>query len=58
MLIKIFFNDYIEKNICVIEKVDLMTSIIYCHGDKFGKNDINKFPKILFRKYKFNFIII
>ena len=57
LLIKIFFNDYIQRNICIIEKVELMTNIIYCYGDKFGKNDINKFPKIVFSKYKLNFNI-
>lgn len=34
-----------------------MTNIIVCYGDKFGKNDINKFPKIVFSKYKLNFNI-
>ena len=57
LLIKIFFNDYIQRNICIIEKVELMTNIIVCYGDKFGKNDINKFPKIVFSKYKLNFNI-
>ena len=57
LLVKLFFNNYIEKNICFIEELELMTSIIYCYGDKFGKNDINKFPKIVFSKYKLNFNI-
>ena len=57
LLIIIFFNDYIQRNLCIIEKVQLLTSTIYCYGDKFGKNDINKFPKIVFSKYKLNFNI-
>ena len=57
LLLLIFFDEYIEKKICIIEKDDLITTVIYCHGDKFGKDDINKFPKITFSKYKYNFNI-
>ena len=56
LLITIYFNDYINKNICKVDKTD-MTTIIYCYADKFGKEDINKFPKIVFSKYKLNFNI-
>ena len=57
VLIRIYFNDYINKNICKVETIDVMTTIIYCYADKFGKEDINKFPKIVFSKYKLNFNI-
>lgn len=56
ILLEIYFNDYIEKKICKIEEVELIT-IIYCYGNKFGKEDINKFPRIIFSKFKFNFNI-
>ena len=57
VLIEIYFNNYINKNICEVEKINLITTIIYCYGDKFGKEDIKKFPKIVFTKYKLNFNI-
>ena len=50
ILLEIYFNDYIEKKICKIEEVELIT-IIYCYGNKFGKEDINKFPRIIFSKF-------
>ena len=57
LLKKIFFNKYIEKDICKVGKNDLITSAIYCYADKFGIEDINKFPKIILTKYKMNFNI-
>ena len=56
VLLEIYFNEYIEKKICKIDKIGLIT-IIYCYGDKFGKKDIKNFPKIVFSKFKFNFNI-
>ena len=56
VLLGIYFNDYIEKEICKVDRIELIT-IIYCYGDKFGKKDIKKFPKIMFSKFKFNFNI-
>ena len=52
-----FFNFYIDKNICRTEIIDLTISIFYCNGNKFGKNDIEKFPNLIFCKYKLNFNI-
>ena len=57
LLKKIYFNKYIEKDICKVGKNDLITSAIYCYADKFGVEDINKFPKIILTKYKTNFNI-
>ena len=48
-----YFNDYIEKEICTSEVIDL-TTMIYCDGEKFGIKDIESFPKIVFNKYDFN----
>ena len=56
ILINIYFNKYIEKNICKIEHF-VLNIIVYCYADKFGKKDINEFPKIVFNKYKYNFNI-
>ena len=52
-----YFNYYIDKNICRIEIIDLTITIIYCDGNKFGKKDIDKFPNLIFCKYKLNFNI-
>ena len=57
LLKTIYFNKYIEKDICKEGKNDLVTSAIYCYADKFGIEDINKFPKIILTKYKTNFNI-
>ena len=49
--------NYIKNNICKIEIVDLIITIIYCDSNKFGKKDIDNFPNIIFSKYKLNFNI-
>ena len=50
-----YFNYYIKNNICKSEIFDLTTTIIYCDGNKFGIKDIESFPQIIFKKYKFDF---
>ena len=57
ILINIYFNKYIKKNICRIENTFSLKIVIYCYGDKFGKKDIKEFPQIVFTKYKYNFNI-
>ena len=54
---KIFFNKYYEKDICKNETVFVYNrayTIVSCNSSHFGKNDINKFPKIIFRRYRTN----
>ena len=51
-LYNIFFKKYIDRNICKIKKTNETYIIIYCDAFRFGKNDINKFPRIIFNKFK------
>ena len=57
ILKQLFFDEYINKGICVNDGDGFNSKIIFCYADKFGKNDIKKFPKIKFIKYSFNFNI-
>ena len=47
----IYFNNYIDKGICEIYDDKMLNYIISCSSDKFGINDIKKFPEIKFVKY-------
>ena len=51
-LYNIFFKKYIDRNICKIKNTNETYIIIYCDAFRFGKNDINKFPRIIFNKFK------
>ena len=59
ILNRIYFNDYFKKYICRNESVSTTPSftIITCDGNEFGKEDIKKFPKITFPRYRLNFNI-
>ena len=59
ILNNIFFDKYFKDNICRIESVgsNPTYTIVSCDGNKFGKNDILKFPKIIFTRFKFDFNI-
>lgn len=50
-----YFDRYFTKKICESEMVAEYYKIIYCNSDKFMENDIEKFPKIIFYKYKIGF---
>ena len=52
-----YFFSYIQKNICKTDIIELTITIIYCYADKFTKNDIDKFPRIIFNKLKLDFNI-
>ena len=43
-----FFNEYINKNICNYHRDSFSQSYYYCDKKLFSKNDINKFPILLF----------
>ena len=54
---KIFFNKYYEKDICKNETIFVYNKayyIISCNAGYFGKDDIKKFPKITFIRYRSN----
>ena len=53
----IYFNNYIDKGICEIYDDKMLYYIISCYSDKFGINDIKKFPEIKFVKYNLFFNI-
>ena len=57
VLQKIFFEPYLEKDICKISSEQFTFKVIYCRDENFGINDIKKFPKITFVKYNINFNI-
>ena len=57
ILKEIYFNQYISKGICENGDDGMTTKIIFCHSDKFGINDIKKFPQIKFVKYNLYFNI-
>ena len=50
-LYKVYFNEYFNKNICKLESVsNTAITIITCDANKFGIEDIKKFPKIIFTR--------
>lgn len=51
---EIFFNNYYKNNICKNVFYKGHYGIIYCNATKFGKNEIKKFPKMIFYKFKIN----
>ena len=53
----LIFNNYIDKGICEIYDDKMLNYIISCYSDKFGINDIKKFPEIKFVKYNLFFNI-
>ena len=59
-----YFQEYIKENLCNTYTYNRSQyEIIICNAntdennDKFGKKDIEKFPKIHFKKYKNNFTV-
>ena len=57
ILLKIFFEPYMKKNICKISNEQFTYRLIFCYDNGFGINDIKKFPAIDFVKYNINFNI-
>ena len=54
---KIFFYKYYDTNICQNETIFASGKAYYivsCDAENFGKNDIKKFPKIIFTRYRAN----
>ena len=51
----IFFNQYINKNICFEDPSNTHYIIYYCKSDKFTKADIDEFPSLNFYHYQFNY---
>ena len=54
ILNKIYFDEYFKKDICKTETFfsNPYYIIISCDGYEFGKEDIKKFPKITFTRFK------
>ena len=51
----LFFNNYIEKNICFNTLVNSHYFLYYCSSNEFNKNDINNFPTLNFYHFEYNF---
>ena len=57
---EVFFNNYYQSKICFSEMVNNYYIVISCNSEKFKIEDIKKFPKINFLKYKigYNFTFV
>lgn len=51
----LFFDQYINKNICFDDSSTSHYFIYYCKSDKFNKTDIDKFPSLYFYHYQYNY---
>ena len=51
----LFFNKYIENNICFDDNTNPGFFIYYCKSDKFNKTDIDKFPSLNFYHFQYNY---
>ena len=51
----IFFNEYVNKNICYDDRTNSHYFIYYCKSNEFSKEDINKFPSLNFYHFEFNY---
>ena len=51
----LFFNKYIENNICFDDNPNSGYYSYYCKSDKFNKTDIDKFPSLNFYHFQYNY---